>query len=118
MQNPYKKFILAIKTLVFDRFSKILQVLLRQIEIQLQNRKHVPSPPGVENSRHNSLSAVSFCTLKSKLFDKSNDSEFSKEISCFDIVCLSEIKCNMDTVNFEGYCSHVLQRKRTKSTGA
>ena len=41
-------------------------------------------------------------------------SEFAKEISCFDIVCLSEIKCNMDTVSFEGYRSHVLQRKRTK----
>ena len=40
--------------------------------------------------------------LKSKLFDnKSNDSEFLKEISCFDILCLSEIKCNMDNVNFE-----------------
>ena len=47
--------------------------------------------------------------LKSKLFDKTNDSEFLKEISCFDIVCLSEIKCNMDNVSFEGYRSHVLQ---------
>ena len=33
MQNPYSKFILAIKTLSVDRFSKFLQVLLQQIEI-------------------------------------------------------------------------------------
>ena len=33
MQNPYSKFILAINTLTVDRFSKCLQVLLRQIEI-------------------------------------------------------------------------------------
>ena len=32
-KNPYSKFILAIKTLSVDRFSKFLQVLLGQIEI-------------------------------------------------------------------------------------
>ena len=32
MQNPCSKFILAIKMLSVDRFSKLLQVLLRQIE--------------------------------------------------------------------------------------
>ena len=67
MQNPYSKFILAIKTLVFDQFSKFFQALLRQIEIQLQNRKHFPCPPAVENSRQNSLSEVSFCTLDPNL---------------------------------------------------
>ena len=35
MQNPYSKFILFIKTSFFDRFSKLLQVLLRQIKIQI-----------------------------------------------------------------------------------
>ena len=49
--------------------------------------------------------------LKSKLFDKSNDSVFLKEISSFDIVCLSEIKCKMEHINFEGYRTHVVQRK-------
>ena len=52
--------------------------------------------------------------LKSKLFDKSNDTVFLKEISRFDIVCLSEIKCNMDNVNFDGFRSHVLLRKQTR----
>ena len=33
MQNPYSKFILVIKMLPVDRFSKTLQPLLRQIEI-------------------------------------------------------------------------------------
>ena len=32
MQNPYSKFILAIKTLSVGRFSNFWQVLLRQIE--------------------------------------------------------------------------------------
>ena len=35
MQNPYAKFILAIKTLFVHRFSKILQVLLGQTEIKI-----------------------------------------------------------------------------------
>ena len=43
--------------------------------------------------------------LKSKLFDNSKDTVFLKEISCFDIVCLSEIKCNMDNVSFDGFRS-------------
>ena len=51
MQNPYSKFILAIKTLIFDRFSNILLILLRQIEIQMLNRKYFPCPPAVKNSR-------------------------------------------------------------------
>ena len=33
IENPYSKFILAIKTLSVDRFSKLLQVLLEHIEI-------------------------------------------------------------------------------------
>ena len=33
IENPYSKFILAIKTLSVDGFSKFLQVLLGQIEI-------------------------------------------------------------------------------------
>lgn len=49
--------------------------------------------------------------LKSKMYDKSNDSVFLKEISPFDIVCLTEIKCNMTQINFEGYKTHVVQRK-------
>ena len=35
MQNPYSKFILAIATLSVVRFSKFLQVLLRQIKIHV-----------------------------------------------------------------------------------
>ena len=35
MQNPYAKFILAIKTLFVHRFSKFLQVLLGQTTIKL-----------------------------------------------------------------------------------
>ena len=50
MQNPYSKLILAIKTLIFDRFQKNLQVLLRQIKIQMLNRKYFPCLPAVENS--------------------------------------------------------------------
>ena len=38
MQNPYSKFLLAIKTLSVDRFLKFLQVLMRQIEIWMQTR--------------------------------------------------------------------------------
>ena len=34
MQNPYSKFILAIKTLSADRFSNFLQVLLGQTMIK------------------------------------------------------------------------------------
>ena len=51
MQNPYSKLILAIKTLIFDKFSKTLQALLRQIEIQMLNRKYFPCLPAVKNSR-------------------------------------------------------------------
>ena len=51
IQNPYSKFILAIKTLIFDRFSKLLHVLLRQNEIQMLNRKYLPCLPAVKNSR-------------------------------------------------------------------
>ena len=43
MQNPYSKFILAIKTLIFDRFSKFLQALLRQIETQMLNKNIFPA---------------------------------------------------------------------------
>ena len=35
MQNPYAKFILAIKTLFVRRFSKYLQVLLGQTKIKI-----------------------------------------------------------------------------------
>ena len=49
MQNPYSKLNLAIKTLIFDRFSNSLQVLLRQIE--MLNRKYFPCLLGVKNSR-------------------------------------------------------------------
>ena len=51
MQNPYSKFIFAIKTLIFDRLTNILQALLRQIETQMLNKKHFPCPPAIENSR-------------------------------------------------------------------
>ena len=50
--------------------------------------------------------------LRSKLLDKSSDPLFLKEISNFDIVCLSELKCNMANINFEGYKTHV-QRGET-----
>ena len=50
MQNSYSKFIFAIKTLIFDRFSKFLQALLRQIETQMLN-KIFSCPPAIENSR-------------------------------------------------------------------
>ena len=63
MQNPYSKYILVIKTLIFDRFTKFLQVLLRQIEIKMLNRKHIPSLPAGKYSRQNSLSEVCFYTL-------------------------------------------------------
>ena len=48
--------------------------------------------------------------IQSKLLDKSNDPLFLNEISNFDIVCLSELKCNMTNVSFEGYKTHVVQR--------
>ena len=51
MQNTYTKFILAIKTLIFDRFSKVLQALLRQIETQMPNKNYFSCPPANENSR-------------------------------------------------------------------
>ena len=63
MQNPYSKFILDIKTLVFDRFSKNLQVFLRQIEIQLLNIKHFPASQQPKILAKNSLSEVSFTKL-------------------------------------------------------
>ena len=59
----YSKFILAIKTFVFDRFSKFLQALLRQIKIQLLNRKHFPVSQQSKILAKNSLSKVSFCTI-------------------------------------------------------
>ena len=39
MQNPYAKFILAIKTLFVHRFSKFLQVLLGQTKIKVLTLK-------------------------------------------------------------------------------
>ena len=51
MQNPYPKSILDIKTLFFDRFSIFLQILLRQIEIQLLNRKYFSCLPAIKNYR-------------------------------------------------------------------
>ena len=33
LQNPYSKFVLVLKALSVDRFSKFLQVILRPIEI-------------------------------------------------------------------------------------
>ena len=44
------KFILVIKMLSIDRFSKFLQVLLRQIEIQMLTRKYFSCPPTAKNS--------------------------------------------------------------------
>ena len=49
--------------------------------------------------------------LRSKLLDKSSDPLFLKEISNFDIACLSELKCNMANINFEGYKTHIIQRR-------
>ena len=65
MQNPYSKFILAIKTLISDRFSKLLQVLLQQIEIQMLNRKYFPCLPAVKNARQKIINRgqfLHFCT--------------------------------------------------------
>ena len=62
MQNPYSKFIFALKTLIFDRFSKFLQALLRQIETQMLNKKHFSCPPAIGNYRQKSLSEGSFYT--------------------------------------------------------
>ena len=53
--------------------------------------------------------------LKSRVLEKSKCLIFLKEISSFDIVCLSEIKCNMDYINFESYKTHVIQRKSVTS---
>ena len=50
LQNPYSKYILAIKKLSVDRFSKSLQVLLRQIEIYMLTRKYLTCPPSAKNS--------------------------------------------------------------------
>ena len=51
MQNPYSKFILAIKTLIFDRFSKFLQALLQQIGTKMLNKNIFYCPSAIENSR-------------------------------------------------------------------
>ena len=48
--------------------------------------------------------------LRSKLLDKSSDPLFLKEISNSNIVCLSELKCSMANINFEGYKTHLVQR--------
>ena len=48
--------------------------------------------------------------IRSKFFDKSRDQLFLKEIANFDIVCLSDLKCSMENINFEGYKTHVVQR--------
>ena len=64
MQNPYSKFILAIKTLIFDRFKKKMQVVLRQIEIQIKNRKDFPCLPAIKNSRQKFIIRMSMFTLQ------------------------------------------------------
>ena len=53
-------FILAIKTLLVDRFSKLLNVLLRQIE--MLTRKYFPALQQSENLSENSESEVKFYT--------------------------------------------------------
>ena len=63
MQNPYSKFILAIKTLIFDRFSKLLQALLRQIETQMLNKKYFSCPQQLKILTKKSLSEGSFYTI-------------------------------------------------------
>ena len=60
MQNPYSKFILAIKTLILDRFSKNLQVLLRQIEIQMLSRKYFPCLAAVKKYRQKIIVSLNF----------------------------------------------------------
>ena len=46
MQNPYSKFILAVKTLSVGLFSKFLQVLLGQTKTEILTSKHfVYQPP-------------------------------------------------------------------------
>ena len=60
-------FILATKTLLFDRFSKFLQVLLRQTEVQTEaqilNRKYFHAFQQSNILANNLLSEVSFYTL-------------------------------------------------------
>ena len=63
MQNSYSKFILAIITLSVDRFSKIFQDLLRQIEIKMMAGKYISCPPPVKNSPKKLESDVRFYTL-------------------------------------------------------
>ena len=63
MQSPYSKFILAIKMLIFDRFSKHLQALLRQIEIQMLNKNILPTQSKFLAKK--TLSEVSFYTIGS-----------------------------------------------------
>ena len=67
MQNPYSKFIFDIKTLVFDRFSKFLQVLFQQIEIKLLNRKHFPCLSTDKNSRQKFIIRSQFLHFKPQL---------------------------------------------------
>ena len=63
MKTHYSKFILAIKTLIFDGFSKKLQVLLRQIELQMLNRKYFTCFPAVKNYHQKFIIRGQFYTL-------------------------------------------------------
>ena len=49
MQNPYSKFILAVKTLSVDQFSKFLKVLLGQTKPENLTSKHFVYRPPYKN---------------------------------------------------------------------
>ena len=89
MQNPYSKFILAIKAFIFFyRFSQFLQALLRQIEIQMLNINYFPCLPAVKNSRQKSSSEVGFYTL---VFYSINDENTFGVFSFFQL-CATALK--------------------------
>ena len=67
------------------------------------------------NRKSVNIACWNIICLKSRVLDKSNDPIFLKDISSFDTVCLSEIKCNIDYRNFVSYKTHVIQRKLVTS---